>query len=181
MYIPNLKTKFAIAFKFKLLTICALPSGTQKKNTTILLGGCSFSTNQITQRETLLNNLEYLPEKPKDRIAYVAIYLPSKKLMSHYSCFTCVTCEVSVNCNAKSVIKKPQRINFLRLLLSRWRIDKKTKPTGWDLDWGLDDDSMLLIGVYEHGLGSWDKVIADTKLNLAEKVRAAGRMGVLIS
>ena len=29
---------------------------------------------------------------------------------------------------------------------------------------------MLLIGVYEHGLGSWDKIIADAKLNLADKV-----------
>ncbi|KAL5259223.1 hypothetical protein ACHWQZ_G009620 [Mnemiopsis leidyi] len=94
--------------------------GTQKKNTSILLGGCSFSTSQLTQRENLLNNLGHLPEKPKDRIA--------------------------------------------------WRIDKKTKPTGWDLEWGLEEDSMLLIGVYEHGLGSWDKIISDAKLNLADKV-----------
>ncbi|XP_063679146.1 chromodomain-helicase-DNA-binding protein 1-like isoform X2 [Bolinopsis microptera] len=101
--------------------------GTQKKNTTILLGGCSFSTNQITQRETMLNNLEYIPEKPKDRIA--------------------------------------------------WRIDKNTKPTGWDLEWGLEEDSMLLLGVYEHGLGSWDKVIADPKLNLAEKIFPADSEG----
>ena len=64
-------------------------------------------------------------------------------------------------------------MNFSHSLFSRWRIDKNTKPTGWDLEWGLEEDSMLLLGVYEHGLGSWDKVIADAKLNLAEKVRYA--------
>ena len=36
--------------------------------------------------------------------------------------------------------------------------------------WGSEEDSMLLIGVYELGLGSWDQIVADPKLNFADKV-----------
>jgi len=56
---------------------------------------------------------------------------------------------------------------------SGWRIDKKTKPAGWDVEWGNQEDSMLLIGVYEYGLGTWDKIIADPKLALADKIQPA--------
>lgn len=53
---------------------------------------------------------------------------------------------------------------------SRWRLDKKTKPTGWDIDWTEDDDSLLLIGVYNYGLGSWEQILKDSKIGLGEKV-----------
>uniref|UniRef100_H2Z5P3 DNA helicase n=1 Tax=Ciona savignyi TaxID=51511 RepID=H2Z5P3_CIOSA len=40
----------------------------------------------------------------------------------------------------------------------------------WDCAWGLSDDSHLLIGIYEYGMGSWEQVQADPALKLDSKI-----------
>eukprot|EP00116_Pleurobrachia_bachei_P005721 sb/3465983/ len=74
------------------------------------------------------------------------------------------------------IVQREALLNNLALVPEKskeraiWTLDKKTKPTGWDVDWGVEEDSALLIGVYEHGLGSWDQIIDDPKLKLTDKV-----------
>ena len=50
-----------------------------------------------------------------------------------------------------------------------WRIDFKTKSSGYDVEWGPEEDSRLLIGIWEHGMGSLDK-IREADAVLKEKI-----------
>lgn len=40
----------------------------------------------------------------------------------------------------------------------------------FDVDWDLQDDVQLLLGIYEHGFGNWDLIKTDSELKLADKV-----------
>ena len=44
------------------------------------------------------------------------------------------------------------------------------KTALFDCEWAADDDSRLLRGVYEFGLGNWDAVKMDDNLQLHNKV-----------
>ena len=44
------------------------------------------------------------------------------------------------------------------------------KKVHWDCFWNIDDDSALLKGVYEYGMGSWESVKMDDKLGLSDRV-----------
>ena len=39
-----------------------------------------------------------------------------------------------------------------------WRLEQGTKDANFDVDWGAEEDSRLLIGIYEHGLGNWEEI-----------------------
>lgn len=43
------------------------------------------------------------------------------------------------------------------------------KVAHFDVDWDLQDDIQLLLGIYEHGFGNWDLIKTDPDLKLAEK------------
>ena len=40
----------------------------------------------------------------------------------------------------------------------------------WDCPWGVEDDSKLLVGIYEYGMGSWEQIQSDPSLKLQKKV-----------
>lgn len=54
--------------------------------------------------------------------------------------------------------------------LSRYMIPCHSKAAHFDIDWGKEDDSSLLIGIYEYGYGSWEMIKMDPDLNLTHKV-----------
>lgn len=47
---------------------------------------------------------------------------------------------------------------------------KRVKDAHWDIPWGIADDSRLLRGIYEYGMGSWEQIKGDPALNLGDKV-----------
>lgn len=51
-----------------------------------------------------------------------------------------------------------------------WTLDHGTKDANFDVDWGTEEDSRLLSGIYEHGLGNWEEVKADKALELGGKI-----------
>lgn len=53
---------------------------------------------------------------------------------------------------------------------SRWLFDIKTRPANFDVDWNAEDDSRLLRGIYQYGIGSWEAMKMDPSLNLCEKI-----------
>ena len=57
---------------------------------------------------------------------------------------------------------------------SRYRLVMPTKSVQWSVEWSAVDDSQLLVGVYEHGIGNWDAIKGDSKLGLGAKVTASG-------
>ena len=40
-----------------------------------------------------------------------------------------------------------------------WVLDTSVKDAHFDVDWNIEDDSRLLLGIYQYGLGSWEQVI----------------------
>ncbi|MEE6458857.1 hypothetical protein FKM82_000448 [Ascaphus truei] len=45
-----------------------------------------------------------------------------------------------------------------------------TKAAHFDIDWIKENDSNLLIGIYEYGYGSWEMIKMDPDLNLTQKI-----------
>lgn len=52
----------------------------------------------------------------------------------------------------------------------RYMIPCHSKAAHFDIEWGKEDDSSLLIGIYEYGYGSWEMIKMDPDLNLTHKV-----------
>jgi hypothetical protein len=52
----------------------------------------------------------------------------------------------------------------------RWVLRAKVKAAHWDVLWSIEDDSRLLAGVHEYGLGSWEAIKMDPSYCLADKV-----------
>lgn len=55
-------------------------------------------------------------------------------------------------------------------LFSRYQLPFKAKAVHWDCIWDVEEDSNLLKGIYEYGLGSWEAIKMDPSLQLHDKV-----------
>ena len=66
------------------------------------------------------------------------------------------------------------------MYISRWKIDCHTKFVHWDCQWDVDEDSSLLKGIYEYGMGNWESIKMDSELHLYDKVSVAGWLTVRI-
>ncbi|XP_065581127.1 chromodomain-helicase-DNA-binding protein 1-like isoform X2 [Artemia franciscana] len=82
-----------------------------------------------------------------------------------------------VQSSAKSLFTSLQELEPLAKFVpknieerKKWIMDGKTKDPGWDIPWTIEDDSKLLIGIYEHGLGSWENIKIDSSLGLSSKI-----------
>ncbi|XP_014471467.1 PREDICTED: chromodomain-helicase-DNA-binding protein 1 isoform X3 [Dinoponera quadriceps] len=53
---------------------------------------------------------------------------------------------------------------------ANWYIDFKLKPANFDCEWTCEDDSRLLRGIFQHGMGSWEAIKMDTSLKLGDKI-----------
>ncbi len=42
----------------------------------------------------------------------------------------------------------------------------RVKAVHWDCEWDTDEDTNLLRGVFEYGMGSWESIKMDPELNL---------------
>ena len=45
-----------------------------------------------------------------------------------------------------------------------------TRNVHWGKTWGVVEDSMLLVGMLIYGVGNWDAIKNDPKLDLSSKV-----------
>uniref|UniRef100_A0A3B5MHD2 Uncharacterized protein n=1 Tax=Xiphophorus couchianus TaxID=32473 RepID=A0A3B5MHD2_9TELE len=52
----------------------------------------------------------------------------------------------------------------------QYMIPCHSKAAHFDIEWGKEDDSSLLIGIYEYGYGSWEMIKMDPDLNLTHKL-----------
>lgn len=50
----------------------------------------------------------------------------------------------------------------------------RLKPANFDCDWSSEDDSRLLRGIYQHGMGSWEIIKMDNNLKLGDKLLPNG-------
>lgn len=56
-------------------------------------------------------------------------------------------------------------------MFSRYQLTCYVKKVHWDCPWEVSDDSNLLKGIYEYGMGSWEAIKMDTDLKLHDKVK----------
>lgn len=52
----------------------------------------------------------------------------------------------------------------------RYCLSCRVKAAHFDVEWGVEDDSRLLLGIYEHGYGNWELIKTDPELKLTDKV-----------
>lgn len=50
-----------------------------------------------------------------------------------------------------------------------FKLTCRVKVAHFDVDWELQDDTQLLLGIYEHGFSNWDLIKTDPDLKLSEK------------
>ncbi|KAJ1680401.1 ATP-dependent DNA helicase Hrp3 [Spiromyces aspiralis] len=54
---------------------------------------------------------------------------------------------------------------------TKFRLNIPLKPVlNWTSTWGQREDAMLLVGIYRHGFGSWEKIQHDSELGLDQKM-----------
>ncbi|KAM6290003.1 chromodomain-helicase-DNA-binding protein 1 isoform 2-T2 [Aegotheles albertisi] len=82
-----------------------------------------------------------------------------------------------VQVNAKLVISHEEELAPLHKSIpsdpeerKRYVIPCHTKAAHFDIDWDKEDDSNLLIGIYEYGYGSWEMIKMDPDLSLTQKI-----------
>ncbi|XP_069481555.1 chromodomain-helicase-DNA-binding protein 1 [Ambystoma mexicanum] len=82
-----------------------------------------------------------------------------------------------VQVNAKLVISHEEELAPLHRSIpldaderKRYAMPCHTKAAHFEIDWCKEDDSNLLIGIYEYGYGSWEMIKMDPDLNLTQKI-----------
>ncbi|XP_047245697.1 chromodomain-helicase-DNA-binding protein 2 isoform X2 [Girardinichthys multiradiatus] len=82
-----------------------------------------------------------------------------------------------VQVNAKSIIQHEEEFEPLHKAVpsnpaerDKFKLTCRVKVAHFDVEWDLQDDTQLLLGIYEHGFGNWDQLKTDPDLQLAEKI-----------
>lgn len=80
------------------------------------------------------------------------------------------------NINAETLLHRHYCLPYLAEMLREeddlftYKIPFETKPTlGWSCEWGAEEDSKLLVGIYLYGLGGWEEIEADARIGLHGK------------
>lgn len=87
----------------------------------------------------------------------------------------------SVNINAKAMLQATSDLEPLGEVMptnkadrSKYEINFYAKTAHFDCPWDRTDDSALLRGVYEYGIGSWEAIKMDPDLKLQDKILPDG-------
>ncbi|CAL1403659.1 unnamed protein product [Linum trigynum] len=68
-----------------------------------------------------------------------------------------------------------KRINRYENPVAQFRVLSDLKPSNWSkgCGWNQIDDARLLLGIYHHGFGNWEKIRLDERLCLSKKIAPA--------
>ncbi|XP_043934314.1 chromodomain-helicase-DNA-binding protein 2 isoform X2 [Protopterus annectens] len=82
-----------------------------------------------------------------------------------------------VQLNAKSIIQHEEDFDAFHKAIpvdpeerKKFSITFHAKLAHFDVEWGVEDDSHLLLGIYEHGYGNWEQLKSDPELKLEDKI-----------
>uniref|UniRef100_A0A8D2LVY1 DNA helicase n=1 Tax=Varanus komodoensis TaxID=61221 RepID=A0A8D2LVY1_VARKO len=83
-----------------------------------------------------------------------------------------------VQVNVKAIMQHEEDFALLHQTIPRdpeerarcTRTQCHRKAAHFDVDWGVEDDSRLLLGIYEHGYGNWELIKSDPELKLTNKI-----------
>ncbi|KAH8283644.1 hypothetical protein KR018_010322, partial [Drosophila ironensis] len=82
-----------------------------------------------------------------------------------------------VSFNAKKLLACEQELQPLNEIMpsaaeerQHWNFNIKTRAPLFDVDWGAEEDTKLLCGIYQYGIGSWEQMKLDPALKLTDKI-----------
>ncbi|KAK9497686.1 hypothetical protein O3M35_004364 [Rhynocoris fuscipes] len=82
-----------------------------------------------------------------------------------------------VSVNAKSLMACEKELEALDSELpsntqerKNWILEGRVKPANFDCSWDITDDSALLRGIYQYGMGSWEAIKMDPSLGISDKI-----------
>lgn len=82
-----------------------------------------------------------------------------------------------VSVNAKTMMACEQELLPLDEIMPsvteeryKWVLEPRTKPAHFDTEWTNVEDSKLLLGIYQYGMGSWEAIKMDPSLGISEKI-----------
>ncbi|KAF5295920.1 hypothetical protein FQR65_LT10351 [Abscondita terminalis] len=82
-----------------------------------------------------------------------------------------------VSVNAKTMMACEEELEPLDEVLpenseerSKWLFEFRTKPAHFDVEWDASEDSKLLQGIYQYGMGSWEQIKMDPSLGIGDKI-----------
>ena len=96
------------------------------------------------------------------------IYFPVNQIWNHWMSYS-----LPLLTKRKSITNELVLNNLcmIYVIMSfRWVLKGRVKAAHWDVLWNIEDDSRLLAGVHEYGLGSWEAIKMDPSYGLADKV-----------
>ncbi|XP_071486143.1 chromodomain-helicase-DNA-binding protein 1-like [Diadema antillarum] len=85
----------------------------------------------------------------------------------------------NVTINAPSVLKHEEENEPLAIIPAekekrkKFKLQSRLRIVHWDVEWDVEDDHNLLVGIYEYGMGSWEAIKMDPSLNLHDKILLA--------
>ncbi|BFF94261.1 chromodomain-helicase-DNA-binding protein 1 [Drosophila madeirensis] len=82
-----------------------------------------------------------------------------------------------VSFNAKKLLTSEQELQPLNEIIpsaaaerQQWTFNIKTRAPVFDVEWGNEEDTKLLCGIYQYGIGSWEQMKLDPTLKLTDKI-----------
>ncbi|XP_062998107.1 chromodomain-helicase-DNA-binding protein 2-like, partial [Elgaria multicarinata webbii] len=82
-----------------------------------------------------------------------------------------------VQVNVKAIMQHQEEFEVLNQTIptdpeerARFCLTFRTKVAHFDVDWGVEDDSHLLLGIYEHGYGNWELIKSSPFKNVFSKI-----------
>ncbi|XP_073509404.1 chromodomain-helicase-DNA-binding protein 2 isoform X2 [Phyllobates terribilis] len=82
-----------------------------------------------------------------------------------------------VQVNVKAIIQHEEDFEILNKSIpkdpeekKKFQLSSRVKAAHFDVDWGVEDDSHLLLGIVEHGYGNWELMKSDAELKLTDKI-----------
>lgn len=113
---------------------------------------CCINPSLQTQRKGR-SELEWLNGQRRKRLGEFGLCSGKRLSLDTWIRFSPAALKVAHVCNA-----------------FRYRLTCRVKAAHFDVDWGVEEDSRLLVGIYEHGYGNWELIKTDPELKLSDKV-----------
>ncbi|KAG8440685.1 hypothetical protein GDO86_006437 [Hymenochirus boettgeri] len=82
-----------------------------------------------------------------------------------------------VQVNVKAIIQHEEDFDILNKSIpsdpeerKKFCLTSRVKAAHFDVEWGVEEDTYLLLGISEHGYGNWELIKSDPELKLTEKI-----------
>ena len=127
----------------------------ENKNRVVVIQTCE---DIITQAEDAVNAHKAHIRDLQDRGEPITSSLRQKAILFTYLTVTAINAETVIAryYELKALVEHFKRMNELEGY--EIPIDNLKSTSNWSVDWGIKEDSHLLIGIWRHGFGSWEQI-----------------------